>query len=63
MITENNVWEYICASKKINFPKDVLEDYTLLAEFISEGEPGFQYRVYSDNVGNGFYAKVPLRVL
>lgn len=57
----NKIWDFIYNAEKILFPNDIKSTWDLLMEYISDGEPNLQYRLYKDENGNNKFAKIDLK--
>ena len=57
----NKILDFIYNAEKILFPNDIKSTCDLLMEYISDGEPNSQYRLYKDENGNNKFAKIDLK--
>lgn len=58
---DDKIWGFVHKAEKVLFPNDVKRNWTLLAEYIPDGEANSQYRLYKDENGNNKFAKIDLR--
>lgn len=60
VMKEDKIWGFIHKAEKVLFPKDIKTTWTLLVEYIPDGEVNSQYRLYKDENGNNKFVKIDL---